>query len=225
VSRLRAGTSYELIQVLYQDGETLEALVWLGAHRADRPAYALRLVQFRHGDHLHHYISNVLDPEHLSLHDLVQLYARSFDIELAIKLLKGTLGLHFWWSAVPTLVLQQIWIALIAAQLLQAIRLAVAAGAQVDPFEVSIDILAQLLAQPSARPGPLIPYLVRSGEQLGLLRPSTRTQVLTPALDPTKRVPLLSDAPLVRRARSAQGGHPRPPRLSPPPRFSAQLLI
>jgi hypothetical protein len=225
VSRLRAGTCYELIQVLYQDGETLEAIVWLGADRADRAAYAVRLVQFRHGEHLHGYLTNVLDPEPLSLHDLVQLSARSFDIELAIKLLKGTLGLHFWWSAVPVLVLQQIWIALIAAQLLQALRLAVAQEAQVDPFEVSIDVLAQLLAQPSARPGPLIPTLVRYGQQLGLLRPSTRTQVITPALDPSKRIPLSCEAPLLRRARYAQRGRSRPPRLSHPPRFSDQLLI
>lgn len=37
VSRLRERTSYRIAHVFYQHGETLDALVWLGAYRADGP--------------------------------------------------------------------------------------------------------------------------------------------------------------------------------------------
>lgn len=47
VSRWREGTSYEVVHVFYHNGDLLDALVWLGTHRADQAAYLVRLVQFR----------------------------------------------------------------------------------------------------------------------------------------------------------------------------------
>jgi hypothetical protein len=82
VSRLRAKTSYTLVHVFYQDGETLDALVWLGAYRADKAAHAVRLVQFRVGGTLQRYVTNVRDPLQFPLRELAQVYARRWDIEL-----------------------------------------------------------------------------------------------------------------------------------------------
>ncbi|MCA1684278.1 MAG: transposase, partial [Actinobacteria bacterium] len=62
VSRLRAKTSYTVLHAHYRRGDTLDAIVWLGAHRADRAKHAVRLVQFRHGGALYRYVTNVLDP-------------------------------------------------------------------------------------------------------------------------------------------------------------------
>jgi hypothetical protein len=226
LSRLRQGTSFELVRVLYQDGETLDALIWLGAYRADRAACLVRLVQFRRGLHLHQYLTNVLDPAQLSLEEMVRLYARRWDIELAFKALKGLCGLHLWWSAVPTLVLQQLWMALLLFQLLQAIRLAVATQAQVDPDDVSLDILAKLLAQPSSQAAPLIPLLVERGLALKLIRPARRRPLRVPALLPENWQPFPQVVPPPRHARYAQRKC-KPPsiRLTRPPRFSSQLLL
>ena len=226
VSRLRERTSYHIVHVFYQHGETLDALIWLGAYRADRAAHLVRLVQFRQGTHLCRYLTNVTDPAKLSMLDIARLYARRWDIELAFKLLKRELGLHLWWAATPVLVLQQLLAALILAQLLHALQLEIAAQAQVDPFEVSLPILVKLLAHPPATSQPLVPLLVERGRLLGLIRPSTRLQVQAPALSLEQLHPPPANLPTVRSARYAQRKCAK--RTCPPtslPRISTQLLI
>jgi hypothetical protein len=99
VSRLRKKTSYTIIHTFYQQGDIFDGLVWLGAHRADRAKHAVRLAQFRHRGTLHGYITNVTDPRQLRLHELAELYARRWDIEMAVQLVKEHLGLHLWWSS------------------------------------------------------------------------------------------------------------------------------
>ena len=85
ISRLRQKTSYEIIHTFYHQGETLDALIWLGAYRADRARHAVRLVTFKVGATSYQYITNVLHPTQLSLHDIALLYARRWDIEMAFK--------------------------------------------------------------------------------------------------------------------------------------------
>lgn len=97
-SRLRAKTSYEVRHVFYQRDGVLDALVWLGRYRADRAAYAVRLVQVTHAGRTWAYLTNVLDPRQLSLHDLSALYARRWDIERMFNLVKTHLHLHWLWS-------------------------------------------------------------------------------------------------------------------------------
>ena len=53
LSRLRAKTSYVVLHPFYQQGDTFDGIVWLGAHRAGQAAHAVRLVQFRVGLVLH----------------------------------------------------------------------------------------------------------------------------------------------------------------------------
>jgi hypothetical protein len=118
----------------------------------------------------------------------------------------------------------QLWIALILAQILHALQLHVALQAQVEPFDVSIHLLVELLSMMPDTSTPIVERLVQHGRFLGLIRPSTRLKVVVPDLEPHLLcpAPLLTD--LVRRARSAQRNpHPRTaPFLSP---FLTQLLI
>jgi hypothetical protein len=74
-SRLRTKTSYVVIHPFYEDEETLDALIWLGAYRADRAKHAVRLVQFRQGRTLYRYITNVRDARVFPPSMLVQVYA------------------------------------------------------------------------------------------------------------------------------------------------------
>lgn len=184
LSRLREKTSYTMEHVFVHQGSTLDALIWLGAYRADCSKHLVRLMQFEHQGICYRYISNVLDPDLLSMSEAARLSARRWDIELAFKALKGELGLHLWWSSHPILVLQQLWAALILAQVLHALHLRVAAEAGVDLFEVSLPVLVKLLAQAPARVSTesLISLLVRKGRQQGLIRASRRYQPVVPAL-------------------------------------------
>lgn len=226
VSRLKERTTYQLKEVLAYDDRQglLDAIVWLGKYRADRAGNAVRLVIFSSGDRQYGYLTNVLDPTHLSLQDIAQVYARSFDIELAFKLLKCELGLHIWWAARPELIMIQVWIALILAQILHALQVHVAMQAEVEPFDISLHVMVDLLGSMPAGPTPVLDRLIEEGRFLGLIRPSSRMCIVVPELEPHMLcpVPVLKD--LTRQARYAQrNGHPRTvPFVS---RFLTQLLI
>jgi hypothetical protein len=226
VSRLKAKTTYEIKEVLAYDDRsgTLDAIVWLGTYRADRAAHAVRLVIFCFHDTQYRYLTNVLSPHLLSMQAIAQLYSRRWDIELAFKLLKCELGLHLWWGARTEVVMIQLWLALILAQLLHALQAHVALQAEVEPFDVSMHLLVELLGTMPAGSTPIIERLVQQGRFLGLIRPSTRMQVVVPAVQPHTLRPALTLTDLLRRARYAQRN--RYPRSAPFfSRFTTQLLI
>jgi hypothetical protein len=226
ISRLKAKTSYIVQQVFYEDPDTgmFDGLVWLGAYRADRAAYAVRLVQFTVKGVTYQYITNVLDPAVLSMLEIAQLYARRWDIELAFKVLKREVGLALWWGANPELVLIQLWLALILAQVLHALQLAIAVAADVEPFDVSMHLLVEQLGKSRMTGGSLVQLLVERGRFLGLIRPSSRRQVLVPALKPECIRSHFQGAPPPRSARYAgRNGHgPRKPFC---PRLRTHLLL
>lgn len=120
VSRLREATSTAVLHIFHEEGDTLDALAWLGAHRADRAKLAVRLVQFRQGPTRHRYLTIVISPRRLQLGEVARLYARRWDIELAVNTAKTDLKLHLLWSSKPAVILHQVWAALTIAQLLQA---------------------------------------------------------------------------------------------------------
>ncbi len=213
VTRLRAKTSYEVRHVFHQSQDAYDALIWLGAHRADRAAHPVRLVRFTvctgkgigKGTTTWSYLTNVLDPTHLSLHDIAVLYARRWDIELTFKLIKRELGLHLIWSPKRALILQQVYAVLCIAQIVQALRLELAVRAGVDPFDVSLPLflrlLPHLLAKGEADP---LAILVERGAAAGLLRPSRRTVIHTPTVDPTAYAQAPPEALRCRKPRHAQ---------------------
>jgi Transposase DDE domain len=226
ISRVKARTSYTVHQVFYQDTPSgvLDALVWLGAYRADQAAYAVRMVQYTFGSTKYQYFTNVLDPAPLPLLEIAQLYARRWDIELAFKTLKREVGLALWWGASPELVLIPLWLALILAQVLHTLQLAIAQQAEVEPFDVSMHLLVEQLAQSRAQGGPLLRLLVERGRFLGLIRPSSRRQVWVPAIEPEHLCSRFEGAPPPRLARYAQrNGHG--PRKPFHPRFISHFLL
>lgn len=204
ISRLRATTSYTILHAHYHRGDTFDGLVWLGAHRADRAKYAVRLVQFRHHGTLYRYVTNVLDPASLPLADLARLYARRWDIELAFKLVKTHLGLHLLWGAKPVVVLQQVWAIFTIAQVLQALRLEIAGRAGVTPFEVSLPLLVEYLPFFAARGLDPLTVFVEQGRALRFIRPASRTVTSAPDLPPEALTPPPPTLALTRTPRYAQ---------------------
>ncbi len=201
LSRLRKKTSYEVRHTFYQHGDTFDGIIWLGAYRADRARYAVRLVTFRVGDTLYQYITNVLSPTQLSLRDIACLYARRWDIELAFKLIKRELGLHLFWSAKPVVLLQQVWAVLLISQILHALQLEIAAKAEVDPFDVSLPLLVEYL--PRWNDVDFVQLVVERGREAGFIRPSRRIRIQTPPVDLHAYRPLPHDLALVREPRYA----------------------
>lgn len=189
VSRWREQTSYTIVHTYYQDADTFDGLIWLGAYDT-LAGHVVRLVRFRSGGVIRQYITNVRTPLLLPLREIARLYMRRWDIELGFLTLKQYLGLHLLWSSKPEVILIQVWACLISAQILQAIRMEVAFRAQVDAFEVSLPLLIDYLPQFSAHGRDGISECVRQGRTLGLIRPSTRTTVQAPDLAPTALLPL-----------------------------------
>ncbi len=189
VSRWREATSYTIVHTYYHDGDTFDGLIWLGAFDT-LGAHAVRLVRFRAGGVIRHYITNVRDPQLLALQEIARLYVRRWDIELGFLTLKQYLGLHLLWSSKPQVSLIQVWACLIIAQILQAIRMEVAFRAQVDAFEVSLPLLIDYLPQFSTQGRDGINECVRQGRTLGIIRPSTRTSVAAPEIPLTALLPV-----------------------------------
>lgn len=190
VSRLKPRTSYHVIHAFYQHGDTLDALVWLGVHRADRARHAVRLVQFRQGGVLRQYITNVRDPETLPIVAVATLYARRWDFEMAVQLVKEHLGLGVLWSSQDSVVEQQCWAVLTLAQCWQTLRLEVAAACDVDPWDVSLPLLVHEWAQiVRASDGDILGFLGEHGQRAGFIRPSRRLRIEAPIVPVAEVVP------------------------------------
>ena len=194
ISRYANHATMQVRHILYQGDGVLDAIVWLGIYRADRARYAVRLVQFYQHGRLHRYLTNVLDPQQLSLADIARLYARRWDIELAFCVLKEHLQLSQLWSAKWEVVQVQIWCALLLAQVFHGLQVQLAAQEGVDPFEVSIDVLVEVVPRLLQRGIAPLPFLGRLGRELGLIRPSTRIEVQVPWVDPSWITPAPPEA-------------------------------
>ena len=72
---------------------------------------------------MHRYITNVRDPGTFPIPSMAEVYARRWDFEMALKLVKQHLKLRLLWSAKQVVILQQLWATLIIAQVLQSMRL------------------------------------------------------------------------------------------------------
>ncbi len=203
VSRLRKKTSYTVIHVYYQQATTFDAIIWLGKFRADKAGKAVRLVQFTAKGIFYQYITNVLEPDKLSLYDIAYLYHRRWDLELALKMLKRELNLHLLWSSKPVVIEQQLWAALIVAQVVHGLQVEIAGRAGVDTFDVSIALLVEYfprLAKDGIDP---VTFFVERGVQAKFIRPSKRTKIEVPLILPEKLTPLPPGTLLSREARYA----------------------
>ena len=158
----------------------------------------------RVGEQTHAYITNVLDPTRLTACDMVRLYGRRWDIEMAINLVKTHLKLHLWWSAKPVVIVQQIWAVLIISQILQALHLEIAGRAGVNAEEVSMALLIQylpLFAKDGREP---VAWFIEAGRHAHFIRPSRRIKRQVPPEPLDQIAPLPPDLVLVRTPRYAQ---------------------
>lgn len=185
VSRVREKVTYTIIYTFYEGdcGEFFDGVVWLGNNENSQAKHAVRLVRFCVGQIVYTYITNVLNPLILSMSAIATIYARRWDIEMAFNLGKTHLKLHLIWSAHLNVILAQIWAVLIVSQIIQALRVEIAARAGVSIFDVSLELLikeAPELARLGIDP---VKRFVDNGRVLRYIRPSSRTEIKTPTIN------------------------------------------
>lgn len=216
VSRQRRKISHETVHVLVDCNGIRDELIWLGAHRADRAKHLVRMITVPFKGDTYRYITNVCDPQLLSIRQVVELYARRWTVERAFATIKRDLGLHLLWSAHGEMILTQVYGVLIIAQIASALRGEIARRGGYDIFEVSMTLLLRELPWMLSRLAPgadLLDTLAALPlEKHGYIRPSSMTDFTIP--DPGPYHPPPPDLPTVRAPRYAN-------KINPPKRRKA----
>ena len=109
VTRLRAKTSFTVAQVLLEGGQVRDRIVHLGRYRTNPSTYPVRLIEIQLRGVWHSYLTNVLDPQRVSIVDVVALYEARWQIENAFLLVKRLLGLAYLWVGSSNGVQLQVW--------------------------------------------------------------------------------------------------------------------
>jgi hypothetical protein len=177
LSRERSKSSTVPVHTFYRSDHLVDELVWLGAYRADRAKHLIRRITVVRPNGRFVYYTNVTDPRLASARDLVHLYGRRWDIELAFKLVKRDLKLTHLWSAKPAVIEHQLWAVVLIAQLLSALRLEIAGRADVPIDDVSMPLMVQYLPEYArSHPDDPIGAFVADGVFLRFIRPASRTR-------------------------------------------------
>jgi hypothetical protein len=109
VTRLRAKTRYQVKASLRVHPQVRDQIVQLGTYRSAPSQHPVRLVEVFVDGEWRSYLTNVLDPAHLSILDVVELYERRWQIEGAFLLVKRLLGLAYLHVSSSNGVKLQLW--------------------------------------------------------------------------------------------------------------------
>jgi hypothetical protein len=182
ITRASKATGYPVVHAFVQRDDLFDGLVRVGRYRSDHAGYTVRLVRFRRHGQWHSYLTNVLDPLLLSAADVIRLYARRWDIELAFRVVQEHLHLHTHWSQDWPVLALQVWASVIVAQVYHALQVAVAAEADCEVFDVSLALLVRWVPRLLAQGHDPIEVLLRQGREMGIIRPSRRLPLDLPTV-------------------------------------------
>lgn len=178
VTRLREKTSFVVVATLADRPQYRDRIVRLGKWRSDRAARPVRLVELETATGWQAWLTNVLDPQELPAPNVWALYAQRWTIEMVFAALKRALGLAYLRPCHTNGVLIQIWCTLCVYQVLQQLRLSVAAAHGWNADRVSWERLVRQIGfysqQPS--PPPLVEYLCAPARAADLVKQGTRTR-------------------------------------------------
>lgn len=105
----KSTTAYEVMTTLETRPGVCDQLVRLGRFRSSPCTHPVRRVAVEIGGTTRVYLTNVLDPRHLSPLEVVDLYARRWRIEDAFHLVKRQLGLSYVWTGAVNGIMLQVW--------------------------------------------------------------------------------------------------------------------
>src|SRR3954452_12319621 len=109
LTRAEVDAAFEVERVLVSSPMVRDRIIRLGKYRSNRCRHLVRLVEVQVGGAWRAYLTNVLDPEALSLPDVVDLYSRRWGIESAFLLAKRLLGLSYLWTGAFNGIAMQVW--------------------------------------------------------------------------------------------------------------------
>ncbi len=109
VTRCREQTSFTVERVLVQQPHLQDRIVHLGKYASNPSQHSVRLIEVQVGETGHRYLTNILDPERLSVVEAVAVYAQRWQIESAFLLVKRLLGLAYLWVGSLNGVQLQVW--------------------------------------------------------------------------------------------------------------------
>ena len=189
VTRLRAKTSFRVEQVLLERPRVRDRIVHLGLYRSNPSTYSVRLVEVYLDGAWHQYLTNVLDPQCLSVVEVVAAYAARWKIETTFLLVKRLLGLSYLWVGSVNGVQLQVYATFLFYAILIDLCDEVAEALQVPLEQVSVEMVyrglyhyVQAVAQGYV--GGAADYFAREAKGLGILkrirapnRPPLATQV------------------------------------------------
>ncbi|WP_416674255.1 IS4 family transposase [Egbenema bharatensis] len=97
LTRQREKTAYTGQRVLIQGKRYRDEIIDMGQYRSNPCRHPVRMVSVLWGTTWYRYLTNVLDPEHLSAQHVCDLYRRRWRIEDAFCITKRLLGLAYVW--------------------------------------------------------------------------------------------------------------------------------
>lgn len=186
VTRLRAKTSYQVKLCLRLHPQLRDQIVLLGSYRSNPSQYPVRLIEVFIDGEWRSYITNVLDPEQLSIVDVVQLYEHRWHIEGAFLLVKRLLDLAYLHVTTINGVKLQLWATWLFYAVLIDLCDDVAEALHKPLDRISVEMVYRGLyhyttAVANGFVGDVPSYYLQHGDDLGLvkrLRPSARPSPL-----------------------------------------------
>lgn len=109
VTRLRNKTSYQVQRVLIDRPRLRERIVILGKYRSYPSQYPVRLIEIYLDQRWYQYVTNALEPQQLSILEVVSLYDHRWHIETTFLLIKRLLNLAYVWVGSLNGVQLQVW--------------------------------------------------------------------------------------------------------------------
>lgn len=96
-------------------------------------------------------VTTMLDQPRLSKGELAELYARRWQVELDLRNIKTTLGMEVLSCRTPQMVVKEMWVHLLAYNLIRLLMAQAAAAAEVHPRELSFKHTVQLWTEWTSR--------------------------------------------------------------------------
>jgi len=189
VSRLREKTSFTVQAVLMERPQVRDRIVHLGKYRSNPSTHAVRLIEVLVDGVWRQYVTNVLDPQRLSVFEVVAVYEQRWHIETAFALVKRLLGLAYLWVGSVNGVQLQVWATWLYYAVLIDLCDDVAEVLQLPLGKISVEMVARGLyhyvqACANGYTGRAAEYFAQEAKLLGILKrpkkpdgPSVLTQV------------------------------------------------
>jgi hypothetical protein len=188
-TRLREKTSFAVQQVLVNRAHVRDRIVQLGIYRSNRSSQPVRLIEIYIAGAWRQYITNVLDPQRLSIVEVVELYEYRWRIESAFLLVKRLLDLAYLWVGSQNGVQLQVWATWLYYAVLIDLCDDVAELLQLPLECISVEMVARSLyfyvvAVDQGYQGDAASYLAQQAKELGIVKrvrpqsgPTVREQI------------------------------------------------